>query len=160
MTPILISPCLFIMAPRVTPARCMKGPASCHPCPLPLWNVYLPSLSLPLCPQPSAFWGPLDDTNASLPHINVMYCGSQEEPVCFSLSLKLSCSQACSWLPPFQRYSPSLSSSSLNVVKERERECDQVRVSVCVYTRKPSHQRCEHTDPVMLNRTAFKKADS
>lgn len=111
---ILISPCLFIMAPRVTPARCMKCPASCHPCPLPLYlfNLFLlPSLPLSLPPfvsilshpLPSTYWGPLEDTNASSAHINVMYSRSQEGAVCFFPSLNLSCSQACSWLPSFHR---------------------------------------------------------
>lgn len=49
LRPILISPWIFIMAPRVTPARCMKCPASCHSCPLSLYlcNIFLlPSLPL------------------------------------------------------------------------------------------------------------------
>lgn len=49
LTLILISPCIFIMAPRVTPARCMKCPASCHPRPLSFYlcnSSLLPSLLL------------------------------------------------------------------------------------------------------------------
>lgn len=49
LTLILISPCIFIMTPRVTPARCMKCPASCHPRPLSFYlrnSSLLPSLLL------------------------------------------------------------------------------------------------------------------
>lgn len=88
---ILISPRIFIMAPQVTPARCMKCPTSCHPCPLPLYlcNLFLlppfpPSfssiLSLPLT---STYLDPLGDTSASSAHINVMYCWSQDATVFF-----------------------------------------------------------------------------
>ncbi len=100
LTLILISPCIFIMAPRVTPARCMKCPASCHPRPLPLClcNVFLlpslpPSLSAILSPPLTSTY--LDPSGVPLlSHINVIYFWYQEATVCFFPSLNLSCSQS------------------------------------------------------------------
>lgn len=60
-TVILILPCIFIMAPRVTPGRCTKCPASCHRCPpLYLCNLFL-SLALSSPPSPTLlfFFGSL-----------------------------------------------------------------------------------------------------
>lgn len=83
-------PCVFIIAPRLTPGSATKCPASCHCCPLPL---YLPNLfllpALPSFPLHSLL--PLlvlEETQMPfLPptQINVMYCWSQEEPVLFFL---------------------------------------------------------------------------
>lgn len=101
LTLILISPCIFIMAPRVTPARCMKCPASCHPRPLSFYlrnSSLLPSLRSPSLQFSLSFTptysGPLGDTNACSRHINMIYCCSQEWAVLFiffSLSLSLLC---------------------------------------------------------------------
>lgn len=101
LTAILISPCIFIMAPRVTPGRCTKCPASCHRCPL---SLYLRNLFLLLARSFSLFhtllliWVLEETQMPLLPHINVMYCWSQEGAVFFFPPQNLSCSlSVCSY---------------------------------------------------------------
>lgn len=68
-TVILILPCIFIMAPRVTPGRCTKCPASCHRCPpLYLCNLFLLlALSSPPPPPTLLFFFGSSRTHKCLP---------------------------------------------------------------------------------------------